>query len=160
MNRRQPFRCALTAVIPLLLCSCGRLSDDMELKAKVHAVRREMMRIAGQNATDCGHVVMHEHKKQANQCALAALHERKSFYVSYEVPGTDAELITGLAGIDGGSLYSVKSVVTVTDFVSVLNTYVKPRVGIVKCPAGEPHVSGGELSTYWWEGYLTCDDNW
>lgn len=58
---------------------------------------REMHKLAGPGATNCGYVRLGEDKAAAIECAQSAVSEEQAFTVAFDVQGKDTQLIVGLA---------------------------------------------------------------
>jgi len=90
-----------TLVLVVEMLGCSRPTGD-ELAS------RHLRRIAGDRATDCGHVGLHQSPATVNDCTLAAWKANRSFVVRYDVQGIDSELVVGLASNGNGEISSVK----------------------------------------------------
>ena len=104
IHRSAKYR-LLSAVVAILfgaaLAGCRRQASDDIANRRLHS-------IAGKNATDCGHVSLHQNTTAANDCALAAWKANRPFLISCDVQGIDSKLVFGLASGGDGDLFSVK----------------------------------------------------
>jgi hypothetical protein len=91
----------LTIVFGVMLAGCRRqMSDDV--------ASQHLRSIAGKNATDCGHVGLHQSATAASDCSLSTWKAKRPFLVSYDVQGIDSRLVFGMASDGGGDVFSVK----------------------------------------------------
>jgi hypothetical protein len=91
----------ITIFLGAMLAGCRRqVSDDI--------TSQHLRSIAGKNATDCGHVGLHQSTTAASDCALATWKADRPFLVSYDVQGIDSKLVFGLASGGAGDVFSVK----------------------------------------------------
>ena len=114
-------------------------------------VYRHLRDIAGKDASDCGHVGLHQDPTAASDCALAAWKAKGAFLVRYDVQGTDSELVFGLASRAGGLVSSVKydSNGWMTDGLrSGAELFDRHHILVTPCPLPVNLFSSG--------GYLAC----
>lgn len=99
--------------IGLTFCLCapaangGQRGELMESKAFISMTQKHLKGLAGKNAISCGDVEFKGNPSSANRCAQTAFRNRKSFYVSYEFWGIDAQGTSALAMDSSGHLYSL-----------------------------------------------------
>jgi hypothetical protein len=62
-------------------------------------------RLAGWNAKNCGHVPADGDAREASNCVLSALRDKKPFRVRYDLMSVDADPAVSLVGAPDGHLY-------------------------------------------------------
>jgi hypothetical protein len=73
-------------------------------------IRNRLAVLAGQGATDCGHVRPRTDRKPSSECVLKSFENHRAFYVLYDTQEfhIDSHIIGGLVGDKSGNLYDVE----------------------------------------------------
>ena len=99
----------LIALLYLTACNkSGPASAPTSTTKPAESVQQKLMDYAGSSATNCGRLDTHataEQSKTASDCALQASHNKRAFYVAYDMPG----MTVGVAGNSAGRLFTVQS---------------------------------------------------
>lgn len=163
---RRPHVVITLSVIAAIGCSIWLIEKYFGIEAHAVAERlwppstadqieaRRLHNIAGKNATDCGHVGLHQSPTAPGDCALAAWKANRPFFISYDVQGIDSKLLYGLTSSGGGDVFSVKydSMGWSTDDLrSGMKVLDGKHILVVHCPSPvKLFVSSA--------GYLDCHD--
>ncbi len=92
---------ALAAVLWLSGVACGE-KDAPPSPGMGCNLERELDRLAGAGASDCGLVRLGAGRRAADACLAAALRDRNPFQVRYELQGIDSRVVFGAAGSAAG----------------------------------------------------------
>lgn len=71
------------------------------------AWERQSRNLGGPSTTDCGRVPVRGDPKAANECALEAFREGRSFQVRYDLEGIDSNVSAGLVYTPEGKLFEL-----------------------------------------------------
>jgi hypothetical protein len=115
--------------VGLVLVACSRPKDD-------DIMLQHLRGIAGKDATDCGHIGLHQKPDAASDCVLASWNAHRPFFVRYDVQGIDSHLVFGLAS-GGGDIFNVKydSMGWATDDLrSGAKVFDSRHIVVIPCP--------------------------
>jgi hypothetical protein len=112
---------------------------------------RDSKRMAGRNAMDCGRVPIGGDAREASNCVLSAVGDKRPFRVRYETTSSDQASAVGLIGARDGHIYHLFFLGGAPD--GRVHFFTQ-SVWVTRCP--EPIVFHKQLDWGRDSGMITC----